>query len=118
MFTRQDYKAIAEMVKIGTEKHKADGLGSLLCDEVRKGLSIELADCFANRDHRFDRERFLLACGIEPPPEYHECGSCGDYHRASFTGDCRDDVNRFSHERLMGMSVSAANIISIDWRTE
>lgn len=80
MFTRQDCKVIAEIVKIGTEKHKDDGLGSLLCDEVRKGLSIELADYFAKDNSRFDRTKFLLACGVESEPmpdcEAGDCVAC------------------------------------------
>lgn len=27
--------------------------------------------------------------------ELEECGSCGCYHLATFSGDCRDDYNRF-----------------------
>jgi len=27
--------------------------------------------------------------------EYEECGCCGYFHRIGYTGDCRDDEQRF-----------------------
>lgn len=62
MFTRQHYKAIAAIIKDCIEKHKSGGFGSLLCDEVRKSLTSELADYFASDNPRFDRQKFLEAC--------------------------------------------------------
>jgi hypothetical protein len=34
----------------------------------------------------------------DPVPQYldlEECGCCGQYHRPEFSGDCRDDGERF-----------------------
>lgn len=31
---------------------------------------------------------------------YVECGCCGSYHKPGFTGDCRDDANRFTPEQM------------------
>lgn len=33
-------------------------------------------------------------------PAFAECGSCGHYHPMNFSGDCRDDDNRFTSEAL------------------
>ncbi len=33
-------------------------------------------------------------------PTFYECGICDHYHPASFTGDCRDDANRFFADEL------------------
>jgi hypothetical protein len=27
---------------------------------------------------------------------FYECGTCGEFHRKGFDGDCRDDAERFS----------------------
>lgn len=64
MFTRQHYKAIAEIIKEQQkEASKACGMGfSFTCKIGR--LAIELADYFAKDNPRFDRERFLAACGL------------------------------------------------------
>jgi hypothetical protein len=35
------------------------------------------------------------ASDAEPPTGWEDCGSCGGYHPKGFTGDCRDDKNRF-----------------------
>jgi hypothetical protein len=64
MLTRKHYKAIAEIVETTTEKHKTEGFGSLLCNEVRNSITIELADYFAADNPQFDRDRFLEACGL------------------------------------------------------
>jgi hypothetical protein len=34
---------------------------------------------------------------------YVECGCCGYYHAPEFTGDCRDDKNRFSADQIEAM---------------
>lgn len=46
--------------------------------------------------------------------EYHECGCCGHYHEAGFTGECRNDKERFSYEDLDTMGIPAEQIIGID----
>lgn len=32
----------------------------------------------------------------KPVVEVIECGCCGEYHRLAYTGDCRDDAERFT----------------------
>jgi hypothetical protein len=36
--------------------------------DVRRRIAYELADLFARDNARFDRRRFLVACGQTPPP--------------------------------------------------
>lgn len=33
-------------------------------------------------------------------PKFYECDSCNEYHPSGFDGDCRDDANRYTRERL------------------
>lgn len=33
-------------------------------------------------------------------PQFVECGCCNCYHSIAFTGDCRDDNNRFASAQL------------------
>ena len=30
-----------------------------------------------------------------PPADWEDCGCCGGTHPAGYTGDCRDDANRW-----------------------
>lgn len=68
MFPRQHYKAIAEKVKLHTERIDIDDLRDL-----RNGMPCimqitfcrDLADYFAQDNPRFDRAKFLVACGLE-----------------------------------------------------
>lgn len=30
-----------------------------------------------------------------PPSNWEECGCCGGFHPRNYTGDCRDDLNRW-----------------------
>lgn len=42
---------------------------------------------------------FWVGAGIPPGPRVNtfvECGGCGAYHRTDFTGDCREDSERFA----------------------
>lgn len=34
------------------------------------------------------------------PKTFYQCGCCDQFHPWNFTGDCRDDANRFSAEDL------------------
>jgi len=36
-----------------------------------------------------------------PPDDWEECGCCEGYHPADFTGDCRDDVNRWPSDKAI-----------------
>lgn len=31
-------------------------------------------------------------------PKFYECGGCDNYHPLGFTGDCRDDKNRYNFD--------------------
>jgi hypothetical protein len=35
--------------------------------------------------------------------KFVECGSCGEFHRADYWGDCRNDEERYSLEDLEEM---------------
>lgn len=41
------------------------------------------------------REAILGVC-----LRFEECNTCGNYHRADFTGDCREPAHRFTRDRL------------------
>lgn len=58
MFTRQHYKAVAEIIK----KHSSEDNFSIKVIDVDV-LTYHLADYFAKDNERFDREKFLEACG-------------------------------------------------------
>ncbi len=59
MFTRQHYKAIAEIVRDRTfDYHGRDYIFPAL-------LAYDLVDYFIKDNPRFDRDKFLAACGIE-----------------------------------------------------
>lgn len=75
MFTRKHYKAIAEIIKkrLNLNQGTRHTPRFLYADEV----ADDLADYFAGDNPRFDRERFLTACGIGPEPEpEHLCEQC------------------------------------------
>lgn len=65
MFTRQHYKAIAEILQsersfaIDIEGHCYN------CKERIRHIIVEMADYFATDNSRFDRQKFLAACGLE-----------------------------------------------------
>lgn len=59
-----------------------EGMG---CDYVLLGTG-ELTSTIHAIDH-------LIA---ESSPKFFECGGCGAYHPLGFTGDCRDNINRFN----------------------
>jgi hypothetical protein len=62
--TRKDYVLIAEVLK----NFKGDG-GDVI---DRDQISYRLADTFALENPRFDRDRFLVACGV-----LTGCNVCG-----------------------------------------
>lgn len=64
MFTRQHYKAIAEIIRF--EYTAFDGTGE---DDYEGKLTIRnitnnLADYFADDNPLFNRQKFLKACGL------------------------------------------------------
>jgi hypothetical protein len=59
--TRKDFELIAMTLKDTTEGFDADG-------DCRFGVEVaalNLADALATTNPRFDRERFLAACGVQ-----------------------------------------------------
>lgn len=65
MFTRQHYKAIAEILKTQLEfPLKKDRCpvthGAAIC-----GIGIDLAEYFYDDNPRFDRDKFMEACGLD-----------------------------------------------------
>ena len=45
---------------------------------------------------------------------YVECGCCGHYHREEFTGDCRQDNERFTIMDLEEMGIPYDNIKELE----
>ena len=65
MVTKKDFKAIAEIIKKQTICI-AD-TDSILCKAVKDigySYAVKLAAYFATQNPRFDRQRFLNACGL------------------------------------------------------
>lgn len=54
MLSRKDYKAIAEIMKTESRGYET----------IPDRISEKLADYFAQDNPRFDRDRFLAACGL------------------------------------------------------
>ena len=63
MFTRQHYKAIAAIIKETSDMHDHPNLYAWMATDT-EGLAGKLADYFAKNNPRFDREKFLEACGL------------------------------------------------------
>ena len=59
-FTRQHYKAIAEIIKT-----REDLPYGSVYRQATSDIANDLSDYFASDNKRFDRGRFLSACGIE-----------------------------------------------------
>ena len=62
--SRKTYVAVAEVIEGVREEATKNGgkcPAVLTCDEIARGL----ADYFAGDNPRFDRSRFLTACGVE-----------------------------------------------------
>ncbi len=62
-FTRQHYKAIAEIVKENT--HRQFCLGGDTIWLSKQYTCRDLADYFEQDNPLFDRQKFLDACGVE-----------------------------------------------------
>lgn len=59
MLSRKHYKAIAEIVKKNTVR-----TGEIMVYVKRADMVCDLTDYFAQDNTRFDRDRFLEACGL------------------------------------------------------
>ena len=66
MFTKQHYKAIAEVIKWeNTELNSLNYLTGISFTEARnatKRIALSLAIIFADNDPRFDKDKFIEAC--------------------------------------------------------
>ena len=62
MFTKQHYKAIAGIVEQNAHKAEIDQTESFW---IVANIARDLADYFTKDNLQFDRDRFLVACGIE-----------------------------------------------------
>ena len=60
MFTRQHYKAIAEIVKSAKEDYR----GGTPAELVLSTIDEQLADYFAGDNPLFSRDKFLTACEV------------------------------------------------------
>lgn len=58
--TRKDYQAIAEVISTLADKYQFDD-GRYIVSEV----ASDLAEVLQNDNPRFDRQRFLDACGYQ-----------------------------------------------------
>ena len=56
---KKDFEAVAAVIRRRVGDYSAPG------QEVVKGIAHGLADEFARSNPRFDRSRFLVACGVE-----------------------------------------------------
>jgi hypothetical protein len=56
--TRKDYELIASILR--------DSLDNIVDDMAHEALSDVFAEELENTNPRFNRERFLRACGVEP----------------------------------------------------
>ena len=64
MLTKKDFEAVAEIIAEDYACYNGPG-GAGICGDVLADISDKLADYFATQNPRFDRERFMKACGLE-----------------------------------------------------
>lgn len=60
MLSKKDHEAIAQIIKQATDEHKANQPTRY----VLEGIGLRLATYFEDNNSRFDRQRFLTACGL------------------------------------------------------
>ena len=66
MLTKKDFKVIAEIVEDNTTEIDGDCLVYNHYQVIaRNALVEELADYFATQNSRFDRQKYLNACGLQ-----------------------------------------------------
>lgn len=61
--TKKHFEAIAKILSKHSVSSPAAGFDEGY-ETAREGLAIELADLFEMENPRFDRDVFLLACGV------------------------------------------------------
>ena len=62
MLTKKDFKAVAEIIKLQITRYHVQE--RYACANGVESIAYHLADYFAMQNPRFDRERFLAACGL------------------------------------------------------
>lgn len=63
MLTRKDYRTLAGIINAARWRWQADDKA---CEAV-DAIATRLADQYERENPRFNRERFLSACGMEIP---------------------------------------------------
>jgi hypothetical protein len=61
MFTKQHYEQVADLLKRAQNKHRGE-----TADQLYFSIIDDFADLFENDNGNFNRDKFSLACGIEP----------------------------------------------------
>lgn len=66
MMTRQNYQAMADQIADQMEGNPINSSANFICGYARATVDManRMADVFAADNPRFDRERFLKACGL------------------------------------------------------
>ena len=69
MFTRKQYKAIADILinelDKGSVNNEYDKGYSVGCNDTVYDIAGKLADYFAKDNPQFDRDKFLIDCGVK-----------------------------------------------------
>lgn len=78
--TKKHYIAIAAIIAAGEPLHGKDEKETKALQAYREIIAGELADYFATDNPRFNRTRFLQACGIETKGQCEQtpcwCNQC------------------------------------------
>ena len=63
--TRKDFEAIANSVRYGWAILRSDETAEDFAHRVKRNVALNLASELAGTNPRFDRGRFLEACGVD-----------------------------------------------------
>jgi hypothetical protein len=66
--TRKDYVLLAEALSGTRPRDRGTDVAAWMAAQWRADLNA-VADALARDNYRFDRTRFLMACGVEPQPQ-------------------------------------------------
>lgn len=71
-------------------------------EEVAIGYAMGVSKSELTWAHvvRLDDLKIVWPTKNQKAEEFFECGGCGCYHRKGWTGDCRDDDNRYTEDEL------------------
>ena len=69
MMTRKHFEAVAEIIRLSAPLepalHENESIWIDGAKDMLGRVASDLADLFAQENPRFDREKFLRACGVE-----------------------------------------------------